>query len=59
MMAGGSKPKPGSKQRRPNFQDGARKGGGIKAQKHAGPGRISKRRPQGTKGAQLERRGQP
>ncbi len=57
-MAGGSKPKPGSK-RPDRSQDGARTGGGINTQRHAGPGRASKPPPTGTKGAQLQRRGQP
>jgi hypothetical protein len=57
-MAGGSKPKPGSK-RAAVAQDGARKGGGINARKHAGPGRASKTRPSGVKGAQLQKRMQP
>jgi hypothetical protein len=57
-MAGGTKPKHGSK-RENNAQDGAHKGGGVNAQKHAGPTRASKTRPQGTKGRQLQRRLQP
>jgi hypothetical protein len=57
-MAGGSKPKAGSKQR-DTSQDGAHKGGGMNAQKHAGPGRPSKTPPKGTKGSQLQRRTQP
>ena len=57
-MAGGSKPKRGSK-RPATLQDGARKGGGVKTQRHAGPGRASKTPPSGTKGAQLQKRQQP
>jgi hypothetical protein len=57
-MRGSSKPKPGSK-KPDTSQDGARKGGGLKAQKHAGPGRTSKTRPSGVKGAQLQKRTQP
>jgi hypothetical protein len=57
-MAGGSKPKPGSKVP-VRSQDGARKGGGIGTPRHAGPGRASKPRPVGTKGAQLQRRTRP
>ena len=57
-MAGGTKPKPGTK-RADSAQDGAHKGGGINTQKHAGPGRTSKTRPQGVKGSQLQRRQQP
>jgi hypothetical protein len=57
-MAGGSKPKPGSK-RRANYQDGAKKGGGVNAKKHAGPGRTSKTAPTGMRGAQTQRRTQP
>jgi hypothetical protein len=58
-MAGSTKPRPGSKARRISNQDGARKGGGINTPRHAGPGRSSKRRPLGTKGAQLQNRAQP
>jgi len=57
-MAGGTKPgagkRPGEK-----FKDGLRKGGGLKMQRHAGPGRASKTRPTGVKGAQLQKRTQP
>jgi hypothetical protein len=56
-MAGGSKPTPRSKVKDVS-QDGARKGGGIKTTPHAGPGRASKTRPTGTKGRQLQARGQ-
>jgi hypothetical protein len=58
-MAGASKPKPGSKVRRVSAQDGAAKGDGINTRKHAGPGRKSKTRASGAKGAQLQRRLQP
>ena len=57
-MAGGTKPSAGSK-RKARFQDGSRTSGGIKTQRHAGPGRASKTPPQGVKGAQLQRRQQP
>jgi hypothetical protein len=54
-VAGGSKPKPGSK-RAATFQDGAKKSGGLHARKHAGPGRASKTEPKGTRGKQTQRR---
>ena len=57
-MAGGTKPRVGTK-RAEQFKDGLKKGGGIKTQKHAGPGRASKTRPTGVKGSQLQKRGQP
>jgi hypothetical protein len=57
-MAGGTKPRPGTR-RAEKFQDGAKKGGGIKTQVHAGPERASKPRPKGVKGSQLQRRAQP
>jgi hypothetical protein len=57
-MTGGTKPNPGTKHPS-NYRDGARKSGGINTQKHAGPERASKTRPQGTKGAQLQKRLQP
>jgi hypothetical protein len=57
-MTGGTKPSPGTKHPS-NYRDGARKSGGINTQKHAGPERASKTRPQGTKGAQLQKRLQP
>jgi hypothetical protein len=57
IMAGGSKPKPGSK-RKATFQGGA-KTSGTTAKKHAGPGRKSKTAPQGTRGKQTQRRKQP
>jgi hypothetical protein len=57
-MAGGTKPKPGT--RRPErFQDGGKKGGGMNVQRHAGPGRASKTKPRGVKGSQLQKRAQP
>jgi hypothetical protein len=55
MMAGGSKPLPRSKMKNVS-QDGARKSGGVKTQRHAGPGRASKTGPTGTKGRQLAKR---
>jgi hypothetical protein len=58
-MAGSTKPKPGSKVRRSGNQDGAHKGGGMNATAHAGPGRASRTRPIGTKGAQLQKRVRP
>jgi hypothetical protein len=57
-MTGGTKPTPGTK-RAERFQDGAKKSGEVGAAKHAGPDRASKPKPQGTKGAQLQRRRQP
>jgi hypothetical protein len=57
-MAGGTKPRPGTRSPE-KFQDGAKKSGGIGTARHAGPGRPSKPRPRGTKGAQLQRRTQP
>ena len=57
-MGGGTKPAPKSK-RKDTSRDGAHKGGGINAQRHAGPGRASKPRATGTKGAQLQKRLQP
>jgi hypothetical protein len=54
-MAGGSKPRPKSKVKDVS-QDGARKSGGIKTTRHAGPGRASKTKPTGTKGRQLQAR---
>jgi hypothetical protein len=56
--SGGTKPasgaRPGEK-----YQDGARKGGGTNTNRHAGPGRTSKMRATGTKGAQLQKRTRP
>jgi hypothetical protein len=49
-VKGGTKPQPGTR-RAEKFQDGANKSGGIRTQHHAGPGRPSKTRPSGTKGA--------
>jgi hypothetical protein len=48
IMAGGSKPKAGSK-RKATFQGGA-KTGGTRAKKHAGPGRKSKTKSKQTRG---------
>jgi hypothetical protein len=57
-MSGGTKPSPRSK-RKDTSRDGAHKGGGINVQRHAGPGRVSKTRPKGTKGSQLQKRLEP
>ena len=57
-MSGGTKPPVGAK-RAEKFKDGLKKGGGINATRHAGPGRASKTPPSGTKGAQLQKRAQP
>jgi hypothetical protein len=57
-MRGGTKPSPGTR-RAEKFQDGAKKSGGVKTQRHAGPGRPSKTRPAGTKGRQLQQRSHP
>lgn len=57
-MSGGTKPTPGTK-RAEKFRDGAKTSGGVGAATHAGPGRGSKPKPQGTKGSQLQRRSQP
>jgi hypothetical protein len=57
-MAGGSKPKPGSK-RKSTFQDGTSSGGGVNTKAHAGPKRKSKTMPTGTRGRQTQRRTQP
>jgi hypothetical protein len=55
-MAGATKPNPRT---RPGekYKDGGKKSGGVNVQRHAGPGRASKTRPTGTKGAQLAKRG--
>ena len=57
-MAGGTKPAVATK-RAEKFKDGLKKAGGVKTQRHAGPGRASRTRPTGIKGAQLQKRGQP
>ena len=57
-MAGGTKPRPGTP-RAEKFKDGLKKAGGINTPQHAGPGRNSKTRPSGVKGAQLQKRAQP
>jgi hypothetical protein len=57
-MAGGSKPSIGTR-RAARFKDGLKKAGGMKTQRHAGPGRASKTRPTGVKGSQLQKRAQP
>jgi hypothetical protein len=55
-MARGTKPSPKSKAK-VTSQDGAHKGGGVNTLRHAGPGRVSKTRATGTKGRQLQKRG--
>jgi hypothetical protein len=58
-MAGGTKPAPRTRKAE-KFQDGAKKGGGVKTtQNMRGPKRSSKTPPRGTKGSQLQRRLQP
>jgi hypothetical protein len=57
-MAGGTKPPIGTRKAE-KFKDGLKKAGGLKTQTHAGPTRASKTRPSGTKGSQLQKRGQP
>jgi hypothetical protein len=57
-MAGGTKPRIGTR-RAEKFKDGLKKAGGLNTQRHAGPGRVSKPRPTGTKGRQLQKRAQP
>ena len=57
-MAGGTKPSTGARKAE-KFKDGLKKSGGVKTQKHAGPGRASKTPPTGTKGSQLQKRQQP
>jgi hypothetical protein len=57
-MKGGTKPSPGTRKAE-KFKDGLKKAGGVNTQRHAGPGRASKTRPTGIKGAQLQRRAQP
>jgi hypothetical protein len=57
-MAGGTKPARHTRKAE-KFQDGAKKSGGMKTTKHAGPKRASKTPAQGTKGSQLHRRLQP
>ena len=57
-MVGGTKPAPRTRKAE-KFQDGAKKSGGIRTTKHAGPKRASKPRPRGLKGSQLQRRLQP
>jgi hypothetical protein len=41
------------------FKDGLKKSGGVKSQRHAGPGRSSKTRSTGVKGGHLQKRAQP
>jgi hypothetical protein len=57
-MAGGTKPRVGTRKAE-KFKDGLSKSGGVKTQRHAGPGRASKTRPTGVKGRQLQKRAQP
>jgi hypothetical protein len=57
-MAGGTKPLIGTRKAE-KFKDGLKKSGGVKTQRHAGPGRASKTRSTGTKGQQLQKRLQP
>ena len=57
-MKGGTKPSTGTRKAE-KFKDGLKKAGGVNTQRHAGPGRASKARPSGVKGAQLQRRAQP
>ena len=57
-MAGGTKPRIGTR-RAERLKDGLKKAGGLKTQRHAGPGRASRTRPTGTKGSQLQKRAQP
>jgi hypothetical protein len=57
-MAGGSKPRVGTRKAE-KFKDGLKKSGGVKTQRHAGPGRASKTPPTGTRGSQLQKRLQP
>ena len=58
IMKGGTKPRTYTKQAE-KFQDGAKKSGGMKTTRHAGPKRASKTAPSGTKGLQLEKRSHP
>ena len=57
-MAGGTKPRIATK-RAEKFKDGLKKAGGLKTQRHAGPGRARKTRPSGLRGAQMQKRSQP
>ena len=57
-MSANTKPRVGAK-RAEAFKDGLKKSGGVKTQKHTGPGRASKTRPTGVKGSQLQKRAQP
>jgi hypothetical protein len=57
-MAGGTKPPVGTRKAE-RFKDGLKKSGGARMQRHAGPGRPSKTRPTGVRGAQLQKRAQP
>ena len=57
-MAGGTKPSVGTRKAE-RFKDGLKTSGGVRTQRHAGPGRPSKTRPTGTGGAQLQKRAQP
>jgi hypothetical protein len=57
-MAGASKARVGTRKAE-KFKDGLKKSGGVKTQRHAGPGRASKTPPTGTRGSQLQKRLQP
>jgi hypothetical protein len=57
-MAGGSKPRPGTRAGE-KFKDGAKKSGGIKTPVHGGPSRASRPPPKGVKESQLQRRARP
>ncbi len=57
-MSANTKPRVGTK-RAEQFKDGLKKSGGVRTQRHAGPGRTSKTRPTGVKGPQLQKRAQP
>jgi hypothetical protein len=57
-MRGGTKPAAHSRKAE-GFKDGQKKSGGVNTARHAGPGRPSKSRPTGVRGAQLQKRAQP
>ena len=57
-MAGGTKPPIGTR-RAERFKDGLKKSGGLRTERHAGPGRASKTRSTGVKGSQLHKRARP
>ena len=54
----GTKPRAGSRPAE-KYRDGAHKGGGTNTKRHAGPGRASKTRATGAKGAQLQKQAAP